>query len=291
MGLPSYRDFIKNHLEQANFLLSQELTADVLIVSAEIKSGLDDAIRRALSNPSKKNLAVILQTPGGSIEIVERIHHIFRAHYEEVYFIIPNYAYSAGTVLAMSGDEIYMDYYSVLGPIDPQIQNNKGEYVPALSYLHHYYNLIKQINEVENKDTVYAEILMLKQLYDPSLIFIIEQNIEFAQELIRGWLPQYKFKDWDYTETNINTVTEGLKINRAHDIAKTLGDAATWHSHGRGITLSTLQSDFIKLKIQDLSKNPTLAKLVHNYFDDLNDFCKEIGYSDFLHSKNGLWRL
>jgi len=51
----------------------------------------------------------VLTTGGGSIEVVQRIVDVFRQHYTLVDFIVPNYAYSAGTVLAMSGDAIYMD--------------------------------------------------------------------------------------------------------------------------------------------------------------------------------------
>jgi hypothetical protein len=35
----------------------------------------------------------------------------------------------------MSGDAIYMTYYSRLGPIDPQVETSKGVPVPALGYL------------------------------------------------------------------------------------------------------------------------------------------------------------
>jgi len=50
-------------------------------------------------------------------------------------FLIPSHAMSAGTILAMSGDAIHMDYYSVLGPIDPQVENQEGRLIPALGYL------------------------------------------------------------------------------------------------------------------------------------------------------------
>jgi ClpP class serine protease len=51
---------------------------------------------------------------------------------------------SAGTVLVMCGDNIYMDYFSVLGPIDPQVKRrSKGNvYVPALGYLEKYNELV-----------------------------------------------------------------------------------------------------------------------------------------------------
>lgn len=50
---------------------------------------------------------------------------------------------SAGTVLVMSGNKIYMNYFSVLGPIDPQIERPGGTMVPGLGYLIKYDRLIE----------------------------------------------------------------------------------------------------------------------------------------------------
>lgn len=43
----------------------------------------------------------------------------------------------------MSGDNIYMDYYSRLGPIDSQVQCRQGQMVPALGYLVQWERLVK----------------------------------------------------------------------------------------------------------------------------------------------------
>ena len=52
---------------------------------------------------------------------------------------------SAGTVLVMSGDAIHMDYYSLLGPIDPQVQRPGATgLIPALGYLIQYERLIEK---------------------------------------------------------------------------------------------------------------------------------------------------
>lgn len=105
------------------------LGADVIICVHPIFEPFDDFIRQHMDDLSNKrpNLLVILETSGGSIETTERIVTVFRHHYAgEISFLIPNQAMSAGTILVMSGDRILMDYYSVLGPIDPQIQNHKG---------------------------------------------------------------------------------------------------------------------------------------------------------------------
>ena len=52
--------------------------------------------------------------------MVETLRH----HYDIVDFVVPTHAYSAGTIFVMSGDSIYMDYYSRLGPIDPKSNRN-----------------------------------------------------------------------------------------------------------------------------------------------------------------------
>lgn len=42
----------------------------------------------------------------------------------------------------MCGDAIHMDYFSVLGPIDPQVERPDGKMIPALGYLEKYKELI-----------------------------------------------------------------------------------------------------------------------------------------------------
>jgi ClpP class serine protease len=54
-----------------------------------------------------------------------------------VVFLVPDVALSAGTILAMSGDAIMMDYFACLGPIDPQVER-EGKLVPVLSCLEPY---------------------------------------------------------------------------------------------------------------------------------------------------------
>ena len=105
-------------------------------------------------------MIVFLNTPGGSAETVEKMVSIIRFHYKEVYFVIPDYAMSAGTILCMSGDKIYMDYSSSLGPIDPQVYNGKN-WVPALGYLDKVEELIGKSAKDELTE---AEFLILQKL-------------------------------------------------------------------------------------------------------------------------------
>ena len=141
----------------------------------------------------KKRLVLVLSTPGGVAEAVEKMVEIIRHHYEEVYFIVPNAAMSAGTIFCMSGDKIYMDYASSLGPIDPQVQTYDGRLVPALGYIDKVNEFIRKSQSKEGLTD--AELIMLKSL-DLAMLSRYEQARELSISLLKMWLVKYKFKDW-----------------------------------------------------------------------------------------------
>jgi hypothetical protein len=297
-------DYVSVVLSQKNQELSNYLKGDVIAIRAPIRFGVDDIIRHEVENlheQSRKSgklpkLIVMLETTGGQIEIVERIHNVFRKHYSSVDFIVPNYAYSAGTVLALSGDEIYMDYYSVLGPIDPQYAADDGRYVPGLGYLQKFKELSAAINDPKAKPEYYrAELAFLLKKFDPAVLFRLEQAKSHSISLLKAWLPKYKFKNWKVSEATKRRITTSDKRKRAEEIAEILSNAERWHSHGRGIGLRELTSDEIKLKIVDFGADNTLNKHVREYYELLLDYCYKLGLSDLqrvaIHTKLGLRRV
>lgn len=142
--------------------LEAKLDADVFTYYGEIVNGVESQVKdliETLAKDSDKHRAiyVFLTTPGGSLTPVQRMVDILRHFYEEVNFIVPDYAYSAGTIWCMSGDNIYMNYYSTLGPIDPQVQNKDGNLVAALGYLDKINELLEKARKNE---LTQAEFLM-----------------------------------------------------------------------------------------------------------------------------------
>ncbi len=248
-------------------------------------SGLQLKIYDSIRLP--KNLIVILETRGGSMETVERLVAVMRTHYKRVYFVIPNFACSAGTVLALSGDEIFMDYYSVLGPIDPQVRNSEGSYLSGYGYLEEYKELLERINTANSSEDCRAELAFLVKKFEPAVIFSIQQAIEHGVSLVTEWLPKYKFKDWEKTETKGKTVTISLRKERAKKIAQTHGNASIWHSHGRGISMHELRSSKVKLKIDDFGKDHDLSINIRNYHGLASDYFGKIGLTDYIHTKIG----
>ena len=174
-----------------------------------------------------------------------------------------------------------MDYFSRLGPIDPQIFKN-GELVPALSYLKQY----ERLNEKAQKGGLTtAEYGMLQQL-DVGELYQFEQARELSVELLTKWLSQYKFKDWKTTESKGTKVTNKMEQDRAREIADSLNDPEKWHSHGRGISIDILRKrKELSLRIEDYSENTGLSKSIRSYFNLLIDYLDREKMVSFVHTK------
>ena len=184
---------IKKHIEK----IEKQYNADVLYINGPISPDLVGLLQFEMSelrkDAIKSKLCVILTTNGGDANTTERIVNIFRHFYKEVEFIIPDYAYSAGTILCMSGDRIWMNYASVLGPIDPQVMNKEGKYVPALGYLEKINSLLLKAQDNTLSE---AEFLILKD-FDLAELSQYEQARDLTTELLKDWLVKYKFKNWN----------------------------------------------------------------------------------------------
>ena len=255
--------------------------ADTMSIVSPIIPGLDGMVRDAIEmkKTPKDKVVIILQTPGGVVEVVERMVGVIRNFYQEVIVIVPDQAMSAGTVFALSADQIMMDYFSRLGPIDPQIFKD-DRLVPALSYLKQYEKLNKKATEGNLTTAEYA----LLQKLDLGELYQFEQARELSVELLIKWLSQYKFKDWKTTETRKTPVTENVRQKRAKEIAHLLNDPERWHSHGRGIDISTLRNE-MNLKIEDYSENEVLSSSIRKYFYLLVDYLNQEKLMSFVHTE------
>ena len=240
----------------------------------------DAAEALAVDSKVKKKLLVILETNGGYIEVVERIAKSLRFHFSNVDFLVPNYAMSAGTVLVMSGDAIHMDYFSILGPIDPQVEGEAGP-IPALGYLLQYQRLIEKADQGTLNT---AELAFLIQKFDPAALYRYEQARELSISLLKEWLVKYKFKDWSKTESAETNVTRKMKEKRATEIAKQLSDPAEWHSHSRGISMEVLRRD-VNLRIEDFGKCTQFRDLIRVYCKLMRDYMVRVGHRSAIHRR------
>jgi membrane-bound ClpP family serine protease len=278
--------YIQRQLLQHLGSIEETLGADLMAIISQIVPGLEHRVRDAteLKKNRRPALAVILDTTGGVVEVVERIVGVFRHHYAEVTFIVPDRAMSAGTVLVMSGDRILMDYFSCLGPIDPQIQieddQGRVKLIPALSYLNQFERLR---DRAARGQLTSAEYALLEKL-DLAELHQFEQAKNLSVDLLKKWLSTYKFKNWDVTQTRGTPVTTQMKEQRAEEIAEDLSNNEKWHSHGRGIDMQTLREE-LNLRIEDFSEDEELAQTIREYFDLLRDYMVRQGLTSFVHTR------
>jgi hypothetical protein len=210
---------------------------------------------------------------------------ILRKHYQIVDFVIPNSAYSAGTVFAMSGDAIHMDYYSRLGPIDPQIETPQGLMVSALGQLARYNKLIEK---AQQGTITTAEVRLLIEGFDQGELYHYEHARDLSISVLEEWLVKYKFKNWTQTQTRQLPVTEEMKKERASSIGKRLNDTEKWHSHGYGISMDVLQND-LKLLIDDFGKDKSFSSAIRTYHDLLSDYMLKRRFKGVIHTP-GIYR-
>lgn len=280
-------DNIKLLLKQQLNDLEDYLKADILTFYGPIIDGTENQFLQIIEqliidSNKKEKLYIILTTNGGSAATVERYVNIIRRHYTEVNFIVPDSAYSAGTIFCMSGNNILMDYYSVLGPIDPQVQNKEGKFVPALGYLDKVNELV---SKAQNNTLTQAEFIILKEM-DLAELRAFEQAKELTIDLLQNWLVKYKFSDWTKHSHNPNTtVTKTEKIKRAKEIADKLSDNNRWKSHSRPINIETLENE-LQLKIQDFGKDTKLTSLIRNYHSLVTDFINHNGINIYIQTRN-----
>ncbi len=95
-----------------------------------------EAVLRAIrTTPKDMPIAIILHTPGGLVLAASQIARALHRHPAKKIAIVPHYAMSGGTLIALAADEIWMDPNAVLGPLDPQLGIEPGVHLPAPSII------------------------------------------------------------------------------------------------------------------------------------------------------------
>jgi len=228
-------DLEKSHPAAPNFIypLDKTMFADLL-----------DSVGES------NEIDVLIQSPGGLPDPAEKLVHLLRDKFTNVHFYVPHTAKSAATMIVCSGNKIFMDHRSELGPIDPQIPIPKGSNViltvPARAYLDGFEQVRKMVEEEGKLSAAYIPVL---NQVDVSTLQVCLNAIEHSKMLVRTWLKEYMFAGKDDAE------------KRAKKIADTLADEKReFLSHGRPIGIQ--QALQMGLEIEDLAKNPPLQSKI-----------------------------
>jgi Serine dehydrogenase proteinase len=158
--------------------------------AAQIDTSDKVAFHSMLEEVSGPKLDVLIHSPGGYAEAAETIVEEIRRKFGHVRFIVPSYAKSAATMMAMSADEILMDEDAELGPIDPQMYTRNGV-VPAEAIKEQFRKASDEILIDPRTAQVWFPIL---QILGPGLLSQCDNAITLSKNLVRDWLAKYMFR-------------------------------------------------------------------------------------------------
>ncbi|RUM89441.1 MAG: hypothetical protein DSZ25_00640 [Thermovibrio sp.] len=177
-------------------------------------------LRAIRMTPDDMPIDLIIHTPGGLALAATQIAAALSKHKAPVRVIVPHYAMSGGTLIALAADEIIMDPNAVLGPLDPQL----GQF-PAPS-------IVKAVKEKLQHDRsgVKDETLILADVAEKALLQM-RQTIEriltqkgHDREKARRIADLLTSGYWTHDYPLTVEVIESLGLNVSTDVPKEVYD-------------------------------------------------------------------
>ncbi len=146
----------------------------------------EDVLRAIRMTPNDMPIDLIIHTPGGLVLAAAQIAFALRDHEGPTTVIVPHYAMSGGTLIALAADKIIMDPHAVLGPVDPQLAYSGGA-LPAASIIKAVE--IKGEKKVDDETLIQADVARkaIRQVED--IVFKLLQgkmSDEKAREIARA---------------------------------------------------------------------------------------------------------
>jgi hypothetical protein len=214
---------------------------------------------------SEKRVDVLLHSPGGSPEATERIVGLLRKRFESVVFLVPHSAYSAATMLALSGDEIILHPSATLGPIDPQINGT-----PARS-IRRGFDKVRELLKEEGPEALPAYIPLIEK-HSLELLEICDDSLKLSKELATEWLQEFMFAGKTESEALIE---EAVEFFSDYDQHKT---------HARPLTPQKLA----RFNLRITEAEPALRDLLREAHILINGFFSVTAFVKIYENSSGL---
>lgn len=106
------------------FVVQREREDEWAEISAEVLAGLQ---RGLFQTPTNVPMALLLDSPGGIPHVAYKLARLFQRRASRLVIIVPQYARSAATLIALAGEELMIGKDAELGPLDVQIYDSDQE--------------------------------------------------------------------------------------------------------------------------------------------------------------------
>ncbi|MFD0940859.1 SDH family Clp fold serine proteinase [Pedobacter boryungensis] len=141
-------------------------------------------------SPDIEEIDFILQSGGGLADEAYRIIRTLRNNFKTVNIIVPFWAKSAATLIALGGSRIIMDEFGEFGPLDAQIASERED-----GPQYDRESALNDENSIDRIETKYKELFqsMFKMVYESDEINIhknelskqlLESSVKFYEPLL-----------------------------------------------------------------------------------------------------------
>ncbi|TPI30529.1 hypothetical protein FJW07_29105, partial [Mesorhizobium sp. B3-1-9] len=111
----------KTKLGKLGLKASKEHSSDIYLYAGKIDETGYEALRKEVLFARRSDkVLLILITPGGSDTAAFKISRIFQTCYDSFDILLPAQCKSAGTIVALGANRLWMSPFAELGPIDAQ---------------------------------------------------------------------------------------------------------------------------------------------------------------------------
>lgn len=185
-----------------------------------------------------ENLDLMLHTPGGDIDAAEKLITMVRTRVGNgrLRIIVPDFAKSAGTLMALGADMILMSDTSELGPIDPQITLRDTHGNLLRHSVQAYIDAYETYAELLHKNPVDTVASTMLSKLDPAFLKLCSAACDRAQKFAESQLRFGMFRSGE--------------PGNFTQIASELMSTKKWLSHGQMIGWADAQS--IGLNVEHL---------------------------------------
>jgi Serine dehydrogenase proteinase len=180
---------------------------------------------------------LIINSPGGDGNVAEKIITMCRQRFTKSFqVIVPNFAKSAATMVALGSDKILMGYLAELGPIDPQLGNPVGGgLIPARSFIDGLEMVRHYVKDCGDPVEMYLPVMAKIR---PEIIAQSQSAIDNSRKFAEKWLKNCMLKN---------------NPKQAEKVAKMLSEGVEYKSHGKVIDY-TEAHDVLQLNVEKISE-------------------------------------
>lgn len=175
--------------------------------------------------PQDKNVVLVIHSPGGELLAGMQIARMLKDWKGKVTVVVPYYAMSAGTLIALSADEIYANKGTTFGPVDPQIviDSEKKKAVSAVDVLRVCYGKNNVNGKLNLEESALCEVSkkavnQVKEFLESVVLTGKPESVK--RKIVKNLLYTEKTHDYPFFADDLKKLGLNIKENVPEDLAE-----------------------------------------------------------------------